>query len=56
MNEGLSSSSIRSITAVLGGLFSDWHLNKETGVEASLQQPQVLVLSRKITISVKKDK
>jgi len=50
VNEGLRSCSIWCVTAVLGGLFTDWHLNKEIRVEASLQQSRVLVLSWKIMI------
>lgn len=50
VNEGLSSSGIWCVSAVLGGLFSDWHLNKEIRVEESLRQPRVLVLSWKFTI------
>lgn len=50
VNEGLRSGGIWCVTAVLGGLFNDWHLNKEIRVEESLRQSRVLVLSWKITI------
>lgn len=38
VNGGLRSSTIWCVTAILGGLFNDWHLYKEMRVEESLRQ------------------